>query len=110
MWLAERGLGGAGLRGVLDLRAPRQAVEGGGGIGWTRSLLAPPPDPRPHRSSSPGRSHLPGPAEESPLQAGESSRCEGALKLGHSPRGLFGEVSALNIKMFNGESSAARRG
>lgn len=53
-------------------------------------LLAPPPDPLPHRSSSPSRSHLPRPAEKSPLQAGESPGCEGSLKLGHNFLGPFG--------------------
>lgn len=37
--VSERGLGGARLREVLDRGAPRRAVEGGGGIGWTRPYL-----------------------------------------------------------------------
>ena len=88
--LAEMGLGRAELGEVLDRWAPKRAVEEGGGTDWTRSLLAPPPDPRPHCSSSPGRSHLPGPAEKSPSRLEESPCCEGALKLGHSPEAPLG--------------------
>lgn len=80
-------------------------TQAGGGRGrrnWLDTpLIAPPPDPLPHRSSSPVRSHLLYLAEKSPLQAREFPHCEGPLKLGHKP---LWEI--LNIL---GETYAARR-
>ena len=100
----------SGARGPRGLSLGPPGAQAGGGRGeatdWIRSLLAPPPDPRPYRSSSPGRSHLPGPAEKSPSRLEESPYCEGALKLGHSPEVPQGRSRLKDFK----ETSAARRG